>query len=164
MKNPMLEAGKIVNTHGVRGEVKVESWLDDPALFSYLTDLTVNGKVYPIRSARVQGRFALVTLEGVTSIDDALPLKGKTALARREEIPLEEGAHFVADLIGLDAVDADSGQVFGKVADVHEYPAQDVYEVRGERLYFIPDVPDFVEDIDEAAGCIRFRRVEELAQ
>ncbi|MCD8051765.1 MAG: ribosome maturation factor RimM [Clostridiales bacterium] len=164
MKNPMLEAGKIVNTHGVRGEVKVESWLDDPALFGCLTDLTVNGKVYSIRSARVQGRFALVTLEGITSIDDALPLKGKTALARREEIPLEEGAHFVADLIGLDAVDADSGQMFGKVTDVHEYPAQDVYEVRGERLYFIPDVPDFVEDIDEAAGCIRFRRVEELAQ
>ncbi|MCC8076418.1 MAG: ribosome maturation factor RimM [Clostridiales bacterium] len=164
MKNPMLEAGKIVNTHGVRGEVKVESWLDDPALFGCLTALTVNGKVYPIRSARVQGRFALVTLEGVTSIDDALPLKGKTALARREEIPLEEGAHFVADLIGLDAVDADSGKVFGQVVDVHEYPAQDVYEVRGERLYFIPDVPDFVEDIDEAAGCIRFRRAEELAQ
>ncbi|MCD8007979.1 MAG: ribosome maturation factor RimM [Clostridiales bacterium] len=164
MKNPMLEAGKIVNTHGVRGEVKVESWLDDPALFGCLTDLTVSGKTYPIRAARVQGRFALVTLEGVTSIDDALPLKGKTALARREEIPLEEGAHFVADLIGLDAVDANSGQVFGQVADIHEYPAQDVYEVRGERLYFIPDVPDFVVDIDEAAGCIRFRRAEELAQ
>ncbi len=164
MKNPMLEAGKIVNTHGARGELKADARPDDPALFGCLTDLTVNGMVYPIRSARVQGRFALVTLEGITSIDDALPLKGKTALARREEIPLEEGAHFVADLIGLDAVDADNGQVFGKVADVHEYPAQDVYEVRGERLYFIPDVPDFVEDIDEAAGCIRFHRVEELAQ
>lgn len=164
MKNPMLEVGKIINTHGIRGEVKVDSWLDDPALFGCLKTLVVGGQPYPIRSARVQGRFALVTLEGIQSIDDALPLKGKVALACREEIPLEEGAHFVADLIGLNAVDAESGEIFGKVVDIHEYPAQDVYEIKGEHNYLIPDVPAFVEGIDEEAGCVRFHLVEGLAQ
>lgn len=164
MKNPMLEVGKIINTHGVRGEVKVESWLDDPALFGALETLVVEGKPYPVRRARTQGRFALVTLGGVGSIDDALPLKGKVAFARREEIPLEEGSHFVADLIGLEAMDAETGEVFGRVTEVHEYPAQDVYEVQGAEHYLIPDVPAFVEEIDEERGCIRFHRMEGLAQ
>ncbi len=164
MKNPMLEVGKIINTHGVRGELKVDSWLDDPELFACLESLTVNGKTYPIRSARVHGRFALVMLEGISSIDDALAVKGRVALARREEIPLEEGAHFVADLIGMDAVDAETGNIFGKIVEVHEYPAQDVYEVKGEKSYLIPDVPAFVESIDEEANCVRFHLMEGLAQ
>jgi 16S rRNA processing protein RimM len=164
MKNPMLEVGKIINTHGIRGELKVESWLDYPEVFGCLETLVVNGKSYSVRSARVHGRFALVTLEGIHSIDDALPLKGKVASANREEIPLEEGSHFVADLIGLDAVDAESGEVFGKIVEIHEYPAQDVYEVQGEKHYLIPDVPDFVEGIDEENNCIRFHLVEGLAQ
>lgn len=163
-QNPMLEVGRILNTHGVRGEVKVDAWLDDPVLMKQIKTLVVGGTGYPIRSVRMQGRFALVLLEGITSIDEAIPLKGKVALAAREEIPLAEGAHFVADLIGLDAVDETTGRVFGKIAEIHEYPAQDVYEVRGERTYLIPDVPEFVAGIDEEAGCVRFYLVEELAQ
>ncbi len=164
MKNPMLEVGKIINTHGVHGELKVDSWLDDPALFQCLETVEVNGRSYPVLSARVQGRFALVKLEGICSIDDALPLKNRVALARREEIPLEEGAHFIADLIGLEAVNVETGEVFGKVVEIHDFPAQDVYEVLGKKRYLIPDVPDFVEEIDEEAGCIRFHLSEELGQ
>ncbi len=164
MKNPMLEVGKIINTHGVHGELKVDSWLDDPALFQCLEAVEVNGRSYPVLSARVQGRFALVKLEGICSIDDALPLKNRVALARREEIPLEEGAHFIADLIGLEAVNVETGEVFGKVVEIHDFPAQDVYEVLGKKRYLIPDVPDFVEEIDEEAGCIRFHLSEELGQ
>lgn len=164
MKKAMLEVGRIINTHGIRGEVKVDAWLDDPVLFGALETLEINGKSYQIHSARVQGRFALVKLEEINSIDDALPLKGRVASARREEIPLAEGAHFVADLIGLDAVDTETGRVFGKVTEVHEYPAQDVYEVQGEKSYLIPDVPAFVEGIDEENGCIRFHLMEGLEQ
>lgn len=164
MNNKMLEVGKIVNTHGIRGEVKVESWLDDPALFAALETLVVNGRSYAVKGARVQGKFALVKLEGINSIDDALAVKGRVASADRDEIPLEEGAHFVADLIGMDAVDVETGAVFGKVVDIHEYPAQDVYEVKGEKNYLIPDVPAFVEAIDEEQGCIRFHLMEGLEQ
>lgn len=161
MKNPKLEAGKILNTHGVRGELKVESWLDDPALFGALSSLEVNGVVYPIQSARTHGRFALVKLEGIDSIDDALPLKNKVALTPREDIPLEEGAHFVADLIGLRAIDADTGAELGIVQDILEYPAQDLYVIHGpERDYLVPDVPEFIREIDEGAGCIRVHLLE----
>ena len=86
-----LEVGKILNTHGVRGELKIQPWLDAPQLFQALPQLFVNGKSYTVQSVRMQGANVLVLLEGITSIDDALPLKGRVASAKREDIPLEEG-------------------------------------------------------------------------
>lgn len=160
MKNPKLETGKILNTHGVRGELKVESWLDDPSLFAQLKTLEINGVVYPIQSARTHGRFALVKLAGINSIDDALPLKNKVASTPRTDIPLEEGAHFLADLIGLRAIDDDTGEELGIVQEILEYPAQDLYVIQGEREHLVPDVPEFIRSIDEEAGCIRIHLLE----
>ncbi len=156
MKTETLEIGKIINTHGVRGELKVESWLNDPADFGVLDTVFVGGTAYTLRSARVQGIHALLTLEGVSSIDDALPLKNKVVQARRADLPIDEGEHFVADLIGMDAVNAETGAVFGRVTDVLEYPAQDVYQVAGldGKEYLIPDVPAFVHAIDDERGAI----------
>lgn len=105
-----------------------------------------------------------MTLEGINSIDDALPLKGKIASAKREDIPLEEGRHFVADLIGLKAKNADTGDFFGTVAEISEYPAHDVYVVHGEKTYLIPDVPAFVREINEEDGFIAFTVLEGMEQ
>ncbi|MCD7918557.1 MAG: ribosome maturation factor RimM [Clostridiales bacterium] len=166
MKTEMLEIGKIINTHGVRGELKVESWLNDPADFGGLDTVFVNGNAFAVRSARVQGNHALLTLEGISSIDDALPLKNKILSASRADLPIDEGEHFVADLIGMDAVNAETGAVFGKVTDVLEYPAQDVYQVAGldGKEYLIPDVPAFVHEIDDARGAIVMTVLEGLGQ
>lgn len=160
MKSPFLEAGRIINTHGVRGEMKLDSWLDDPCLFSELSTLTVDGKEYTIRSARTHGRFALVMLEGIHSIDDVLPLKNKVVLAKREEIPIPEDGHFLADLIGMKVIEDDTGAELGKVTDILEYPAQDIYVVQGETEHLIPDVPDFILSIDENEGCIHVHLLE----
>ena len=157
MKANYLEVGKILNTHGVRGELKVQPWLDSPLLFQQLSELSVNGRTYAIHSVRFQGANALVTLEGISSIDDALPLKGQVASARREDIPLEEGRHFVADLIGLKAKDEATGEI-------SEYPAHDVYVIHGEKTYLIPDVPAFVKEINEAEGFITFAVLEGMEQ
>ena len=164
MQANYLEVGKILNTHGVRGELKVQPWLDSPLLFQQLPALSVNGQTYAIRSVRPQGPNVLVMLEGIDSIDDALPLKGKTASARREDIPLEEGRHFVADLIGLRAKNADTGAFFGTVAEISEYPAHDVYVVHGEKTYLIPDVPAFVREINVEEGFIAFTILEGMEQ
>lgn len=166
MKEQMLEVGKILNTHGVRGELKVQSWLDDPADFRHLSTLYVKGQPYALRSARVQGQNALLLLEGITSIDEAMPLKNQVLSARREELPIAEGAHFVADLIGLDAVDAATGAVFGKVTDVLEYPAQDLYQIAGldGKEYLVPDVPAFIAGIDDEKGAILIHLIEGLGQ
>ncbi|MCD8086325.1 MAG: ribosome maturation factor RimM [Clostridiales bacterium] len=166
MKTETLEIGKIINTHGVRGELKVESWLNDPADFGVLDTIFVGEKAYAVRSARVQGVHALLTLEGVSSIDDALPLKNRVVQARRADLPIDEGEHFVADLIGMDAVNAETGTVFGRVTDVLEYPAQDVYQVAGldGKEYLIPDVPAFIHAIDDERGAIVMTVLEGLGQ
>lgn len=164
MQANYLEVGKILNTHGVRGELKVQPWLDSPLLFQQLPALSVNGQTYTIRSVRSQGPNVLVMLEGIDSIDDALPLKGKIASARREDIPLEEGRHSVADLIGLKAKNADTGAFFGTVTEISEYPAHDVYVVQGEKTYLIPDVPAFVREINVEEGFIAFTILEGMEQ
>ena len=164
MQANYLEVGKILNTHGVRGELKVQPWLDSPLLFQQLPALSVNGQTYTIRSVRSQGPNVLVMLEGIDSIDDALPLKGKIASARREDIPLEEGRHFVADLIGLKAKNTDTGTFFGTVTEISEYPAHDVYVVQGEKTYLIPDVPAFVREINVEEGFIAFTILEGMEQ
>lgn len=166
MQSNYLEVGKILNTHGVRGELKVQPWLDAPQLFRALTHLTVNGKSYPIQSVRMQGPNALVMLEGISSIDDALPLKGRIATAPRDSIPLEEGRHFVVDLIGLKAKNAETGELFGMVTEISEYPAHDVYVVEGTdgKTYLMPDVPAFVREINMTEGFIAFTVLEGMAQ
>ena len=164
MQANYLEVGKILNTHGVRGELKVQPWLDSPLLFQQLPALSVNGQTYTIRSVRSQGPNVLVMLEGIDSIDDALPLKGKIASARREDIPLEEGRHFVADLIGLKAKNTDTGAFFGTVTEISEYPAHDVSVVQGEKTYLIPDVPAFVREINVEEGFIAFTILEGMEQ
>ena len=164
MKESMLEVGKILNTHGIRGELKVQSWCDSPEDLCDLETVYVDGRPYAVRSGRVHGNFALLTLEGVGSIDDALPLKNKILLAPREALAREEGAHFVVDLIGLEARDAETGAVFGRVADVLEYPAQDLYLVKGDKEYLIPDVPAFVKEVNPEAGYIRFALLEGMGQ
>ena len=164
MKSEFLEVGKILNTHGIRGELKIQPWLDAPELFQWLRTLHVNGRAYTVHAVRLQLPNVLVTLEGIGSIDDALPLKGQIASASREEIPLEEGRHFVADLIGLEARDAETGTVFGTVTEINEYPAQDVYVVQGEKTYLIPDVPAFVKELNVEEGYISFALLEGMAQ
>lgn len=164
MKDSMLEVGKVVNTHGIRGELKVQSWCDDPEDLCQLEAVYVDGRSYAVKAGRVHGDFALLTLEGIRSIDDALPLKNKVLRASREEFQLEEGAHFVVDLIGLEARDEATGQAFGQVTDVLAYPAQDLYVVKGEREYLIPDVPAFVKRVCPEEGYILFALLEGMAQ
>ena len=160
-KQQYLEVGKILNTHGVRGELKCESWCDEPEDLCALDSVTVAGKAYAVTRSRIHGNFVLLTLEGIASIDDAMPLKGKVLTAPREVFQLQEGVHFVVDLIGLEARDADTGAVLGTVSDILTYPAHDIYVIRsaeGERM--IPDVPAFVRGIHAEEGYIDFTPLE----
>ena len=91
-------------------------------------------------------------------------MKGRVASAKREDIPLEEGRHFVADLIGLKAKNIETGEYFGTVTEISEYPAHDVYVVEGENTYLIPDVPTFVKELNVAEGYIAFQVLEGMAQ
>lgn len=153
MKQAFLECGKIINTHGFRGTVKLESRCDSPEILADLSRvwLLENGNYIPRRVLRasVFRQFVLADLEGVESEEAANALRNRIVYAAREDIPLEEGDHFIVDLIGLDVKDADSGEVLGTLADVNTSGARDLYIVRtATGDYMVPNVPEFVVRVD----------------
>ena len=165
MGNEFIEAGKIINTFGVRGELKVQPWSDSPDFLKRFQTIYINGAPVRLTSARVHQQNVLIKLEGIDDIDAALPYKNKIISVLRSEVKLAPGKHFIADLIGLEARDDSTGSVIGKVTDVLSYPAQDLYEIKGEHSsYLIPDVPDFVKELNPEEGYILFHVVEGLEQ
>ena len=100
--NDMLEIGKLVNTHGIRGEVKIQPWCDDPYVFDELEYLIIDGKEYDIERNRYHKTCQIVKLAGVDDMNAAELLKNKIVYINREDIPLPEGRYFVADILGLE--------------------------------------------------------------
>lgn len=159
MKKPYLECGKIINTHGVKGTLKLESYCDSPHVLAGLPRVFFKtaGESYTerrIRSASQAKGFVLASIEGIDSLEDAIPYKGTTVYAHREDIPLGKDAYFVADLIGLPVIDAESGRIYGEVLSVDPMPSSDMYTVKtpdGKEVLF-PAVEEFLSRIDPDAG------------
>ncbi len=152
-----LECGKIVNTHGIKGAVKLESWCDYPETLAELKCIyfKINGEFEERRivSASVFKRHVIAYVEGINDIDTAAALKETVIYADREDIPLDEGDYFITDLIGLPVIDADNDKEYGTVSEVFNTGASDIYTVKtaeGERM--IPAVPEFIIDIDLERG------------
>lgn len=144
MKLPYIEAGEIVTTHGVRGEVKVLSWLDSPEMLCEFDRCRIDGKEYAMDAVRVQKTCNLVKLRGVDTMEDAQKLRGKTMELYREDISDE--LIFASELVDVE-VYAD-GACIGKIKEVLDYPGNSVYVVQGEREYLIPAVKEFILSTD----------------
>ncbi|MBR2381283.1 MAG: 16S rRNA processing protein RimM [Clostridia bacterium] len=156
-KSQYLECGKIINTHGVRGGLKLESWCDTPQDLASLKKVYLqNGaeyKLYKVKKASVFKQFVLFELDGINDIDTAMTLRGKTVYADREDISIDEDAFFIADIIGLPIIDLESGEKLGTLSDVLNLGASDLYEIKtanGKKL--IPAVPEFIKEIDLEKG------------
>jgi len=144
MKLPYIEAGEIVTTHGVRGEVKVLSWLDCPEMLCEFDRCRIEGKEYAMDAVRVQKTCNLVKLRGVDTMEDAQKLRGKTMELYREDISDE--LIFAAELVDVE-VYADGASI-GRIKEVLDYPGNSVYVVQGEREYLIPAVKEFILSTD----------------
>ena len=144
MKLPYIEAGEIVTTHGVRGEVKVLSWLDSPEMLCEFDRCQIEGKEYAMDAVRVQKTCNLVKLRGIDTMEDAQKLRGKTMELYREDISDE--LIFAAELVDVE-VYADGARI-GKIKEVLDYPGNSVYVVQGEREYLIPAVKEFILSTD----------------
>ena len=154
-----VDAGRIVNTHGIAGEVKIEVWLDSPEFMKSFRRLFVSGREMKILSSRVHKGFLIAKLEGIDDINAAMPLKGKTVTVLREDAPLEEGEMFIQDIIGF-AVEDENGDEVGKLTEVMETPAGLVYVVNGKSEHLIPDVDEFILDIDCEKELIKVHLIE----
>ena len=159
-KKAFIEAGRIINTHGVQGEVKIEVWLDSPQFFKSFRRVTIEGgRELRVLSARVHKDFVIARLEGVEDVNAAMALKNKTLSVRREDARLPAGAFFLQDILGAQVVDED-GNAVGELVDVLETPASRVYVVRGEKEHLIPAVPEFIKKTDPEAGIVTVHLIE----
>ena len=153
-----LQTGEIVATHGIRGEVKILPWADEPGFLLDFDRLYVNGVCMDVESGRVQKSCVLVKLRGVDTVEQAARLVHQVVSIDRADVELEQGVHFIADLIGLKVI-AD-GAVIGVIHDVLSMPGNDVYVVHGPHRYMIPVVREFVDEPDFAAGTVTVRLLE----
>lgn len=156
-KKQYLECGKIVNTHGFRGAVKLESWCNTPEDLADLSRLFLMEKdgmrCLTVKHASVFKQFVIVELEGIVDLDMAMALKNRVVYAAREDFSLEEGDFFIVDLIGLPVIDATSGAEYGILSDIINRGASDIYVIKtpdGERM--MPAVDEFVKKVDVENG------------
>ena len=152
-----LECGKIINTHGVRGNVKIESWCDSVDVLCSLPCIYIKKRDEFIRYNIVSGsehkKCALIKLEGVDDMDAALLLKNRTVYADRDNIPLPEDAAFIVDMLGLDVFESGTDRKLGVLEDVFESVASDIYVVKTEKgEVLVPAVDEFIDEIDVKRG------------
>lgn len=156
MKLEFLEAGEIVTTHGVRGELKVLPWSDGPDFLLDFSRVRIDGKLYAVESCRIQKTCNLLKLKGVDSMEAARLLGGKIVEILRCDAPSD--LIFAAELIGV-RVFCDNMEL-GSVTDVLDYPGNKVYVVEGEHSYMIPAVSEFVLSIDIESNLMQVKIIE----
>ena len=157
--NELLECGKIVNTHGIRGEVKIIPWADSPEFLCDLPALYIDGKPVAIRNARVHKGNVIALLEGIDDVNTAMLLKEKVVSMSREDVDLPEGSFYLVDIIGLKVIDED-GKELGVLDDILSPSLQQVYVVKGQREIMIPVVPEFILETNVEGGYIKVRLIE----
>lgn len=151
-----IEIGQIVNTHALRGEVKVMPWCDDPELFHELEYVCIDDKEYDIEKSRLHKNAVILKLAGVERIEDAELLRNKTLFVPREELgELPEGVHYICDLLECEVETVD-GRVLGRVCDIIKTGSNDVYVVENDegKQVLLPVIDDVVKKIDIENRCI----------
>lgn len=150
----MLQIGEIVNTHGVKGDVKVYPYTDDITRFDRLSQVILRDKkgfekTVKINSVKYFKGMVIMHLAGTESMNDAEKLRGYGLFVGREDaIPLKENEYYIADLIGL-PVKTEHGEELGTLRDVMETGANDVYVVRKkEEELLIPAIKECILDVD----------------
>lgn len=153
MRLPFIEAGQIVTTHGIRGEVKVLTWLDAPELLCEFDRCCIDGNEYIMDSVRVQKTCNIVKLHGIDTVEAAQTLRDKVVLLYRDDI--DGDVIFGAELIGMQVFSDD--RLLGVITDVLDYPGNSVYVVKGSYEYMIPAVKEFIlsTDLDENKMTVR---------
>lgn len=156
MKLQFIEAGEIVTTHGVHGEIKVLPWLDCPEYLLDFKRVRIAGKDYALESCRVQKTCNLLKLQGIDTVEAAQALRGKTVEIYREDV--DDSVIFAAELIGVEVYAA--GEMIGNITDVLDYPGNSVYVVKGQHNYMIPAVKQFVLETDLQDNTMQVQLIE----
>lgn len=161
-----LEVGKINNTHGVKGELKLTLWCDDIEYLKQFKTLYFDDKgekAVELLSARPQKNLTIIRLDGIDTMEKAEKLKGKLLYCDRDDAKIEEGSNYIADLIGCYVVDIDTEEEYGQVKDVLNYGSCDIYDIESWGKHtLIPATDDIVKEINVEYKVIRIKKMKGL--
>jgi len=167
MRKQFLEIGKVVTTHGVAGEVRLQPWCDSAEELVGVKTLYLDAAgTQPLRLARVRPHknVVILKLEGVDTVEQAAAYRNRVLYIDRAALPLAPGQHFVQDLLGIRVYDADDGRLYGTLTDVFETGANNVYQITfpdgSEKL--VPAIPQTVIETDVDAETMRIRPLKGL--
>ena len=149
MKLETIKVGRIVNAHGIRGEVRVQPRDGDPYFLTECKTFYIDGKPVTPTANHVHKSLVLMKFPGVDDMNAALTWKDKVLYIRREDAHLPEGEYFDDELLGVEVYDEATGALLGEIKQVETYPASKVYTVKGEKEYLVPAVKDaFIRSVD----------------
>ena len=158
-----LEAGKIVATHGLRGELKVYPYCDSAKVFLSFPRLYFDNRgarEVAVEGKRLSGKLALLKIREVDAVEDARRYIDRLIFFDRTDVKFTEEVHYIVDLLGSAVVDAHSEKEYGRLVDVTSNGAHDVYHVQtAEGLRFVPAVGEFVAAVDPGAKVIRIKPI-----
>ncbi|MCR5653260.1 MAG: ribosome maturation factor RimM [Ruminococcus sp.] len=165
MKKQFLEAGKVVGTHGLRGEIRVECWCDSPDYLARFKTLYFDEGAVKVKvKSRPHKNIVLTKPEGVDTVEDAQKLRGRVLYINRDDVKLPDGVNFIQDLIGCRVLDSDDNSVcYGEITDVFKTGANDVYTVKnGEKEFLVPVVDSIVTEKNVDGGYVLVKPIKGL--
>ena len=161
-----LEIGKVNNTHGLKGEIKLEMWCDGIDYIKQLKTVYLDdkgNKALSIASARPQKNIAIIKFAEISSIEQAEELKNKVVFCNRNDARIDEDSYYLADIIGCTVVDIENGREYGKITDVMNYGSSDIYDVVKDKKHnLIPAIPDVVKEINTEKQIVLIKNMKGL--
>ena len=150
MKKKFLEIGKIVGVHGIKGYMKVQYWCDDTDFFCQFKNLYFNeNEKLKIEISKPHGNIILLKAKGINTIEQAESYRGRVLFIKREDAILEEGRHFIEELIGCEVFDDENGDYLGKIIDVTQNPANDIWHIENNgKEYLLPAIDECIIKVD----------------
>ena len=165
MGKDLLELGKVVAIHALKGEFRLQSWCDTPDFAAGFKKVYLDGNPVKVCSARPHKNIVIMKLQGIDTPEAAQALVNKVLHISRDQVKLPEGSYFIADLIGLKIIDADNKDVvYGELIEVSPTGANDVYHIRfaDGKTRYIPAIPQVIIKTDLKNGIMEIRPLEGL--
>ena len=161
----LLEVGKIVNTHGLKGELKVIHWCDSPEFLCEFDVLYLDQKTaLKVNKSRIHKGMAMLTIEGINDINEAEKYKNKVLYIDRDEVDMD-GLVFQQDIIGIEVFDKYLDKKIGTVKDILTMPTYDMFVIQGSKKeHLVPDVDAFIVEIDVSANLMTIKTIEGMIE
>lgn len=155
MRCEYLEGGRICTAHGVTGGIKVEHYCNSAAVLAkqkrvFFKERDGSYRETRIKSSAVMGGFVILNLEGISTREDAIALRGVVIYLHRDDLPIKKGEMFIADMIGLPVRHGESGVSLGEIEEINDVAGRRIYTIkyRGGKV-LLPHVEEFIKEISE---------------